>query len=163
MEGAIKSWKISNWDEVLAQAEIIEISKNIAHNGDNQSGPSSSWWNGLYMPSFLVPQNNPLSTSMHASQSVMFEARHHRNRDLRHSSSVPQTLASGRTTWSQWTQSSQHTPRRGGFVNRASRATNFPQVKSEPQSTPSVPPPVLSKKKEAELVGKECHLLVVLS
>ena len=32
--------EISNWDEVLAQAKIIEISENVAHRHENQSGIS---------------------------------------------------------------------------------------------------------------------------
>jgi hypothetical protein len=33
--------EISNWNKVLAQAEIIEISENIAHRHENRAGASN--------------------------------------------------------------------------------------------------------------------------
>jgi Zinc knuckle len=140
---------------VLAQAEIIEISENVAHRRDNRVGTSSSCRDISFMPGFPIPCIHPSQANLRSLRSMTFESSRRRHRDSRPPPSASQTQVSIRSTRSQRSRSAR--PIRLDHAERVSRAAGLSQVKSEPQSRPPTAPPVLSEKEKAELVGK-CYL-----
>jgi hypothetical protein len=75
--------EILNWDNVLAQAEIIEISENITHRRDpgrsgNHSGPKAM----LVGPGFSNNSQNP-GREFRSSRSMTLDFSHRRNRNPR--------------------------------------------------------------------------------
>jgi hypothetical protein len=71
--------EISSWDEVLSQAEIIEISENMAYQQEHRTGTSKSQQDSLFMPSFPILQNNPPLPNVRASRFMTFKSRRHQN------------------------------------------------------------------------------------
>ena len=65
--------KISTWDEVVNQAEIIEISENVAEWQDRKVGQSI--YHGVSRNALTSGKNRPnLNTQDQAAQSVTFDA-----------------------------------------------------------------------------------------
>ena len=149
--------EISDWSEVLAQAEIIEISENVAHRREHCMGSSHSCQDVFIMPSFPVPRNNPPSSNLRSSRAMTFDSSRQRNRGASTSSAMRRTPASTRLARSN--QSFRPTPRCVSYAKRVSQSAVLPQVEMEPRNSPrpAPAPMVLSKKEKSDLVGK-CYL-----
>ena len=118
--------EISNWEDVLAQAEIIEISENVAHKQDNQTGTTSLWRDGVFRPYFPVPQINPSNVNLRSSRSMTFDSKQHKQ-DSRPPPSVNQASMLSRSgqsqrSWSFWPTS---IPGRVGYADKVARATGL--------------------------------------
>ena len=100
--------EISNWEDVLAQAEIIEISENVAHKRDNRTSTTRLRRDSVFMPYFPVPRINPSNANFWSSRSMTFDLKW-RKRDLRPPPSVNQASTSSRSGQSQQSRSFQPT------------------------------------------------------
>lgn len=67
--------EILSWDEVLAQAEIIEISENITYKWESKARTSGSCQDIVFMPRFPVNWINLPSSGAHSSRSMTFTSR----------------------------------------------------------------------------------------
>ena len=146
--------EISSWDEVLAQAKIIEISENVAHQCENWSRITKQ--DGPFIPRTSIPRFQPSSLNLWASRSMTFESRRRKTREARTAMPTHLTRASTRSLRTHQSGSTRPVPEQTSYNDQVSQVTARCQVKTEPQNDLPVPP-VLSEKEKAELVGK-CYL-----
>lgn len=147
---------LSHWF-LLAQAEIIEISGNIAHKQNNKVGNSSSHWDIMLMPRFPVSWTNPLLPNICSWRSMTFDSKWRKDQDSRTLSFASQSSMTNRYSCPLWSRSTRPPLGHAKHGERIARTMGPPQVKSKSQSQLLPTSPVLSEKEKAELVGR-CYL-----